>query len=271
METSLHQQLKQLYAAADGQTEVRLDGYRIDALRGQQLVEIQLGSLSAIRSKVARLLRSHSVCVVKPLIARKSIFKRSSRRAAWGRARLSPKREQWLDLVHQLVYFCDVFPHPRLTIEVPLIEIAEHRLEHTPRRRRRHWKRFSVEDQLLLNVQSTYQLRQGSDLRSLVPEPLPAVFHTGHIAGALSADRWIAQRVAYCWRKVGIVDEVGRQGNARLYQFTDAAVGNADGAGGSTDPMCGMSVVSVLGSGSEVVPRAGEGPSRRRRTRRQAG
>ncbi|HEX5102455.1 MAG TPA: hypothetical protein VFV87_01505, partial [Pirellulaceae bacterium] len=61
METTLHRQLKALYAGPEARTEERLEGYRIDAvrsipgggLRGRQLVEIQHGSLAAIRDKIA--------------------------------------------------------------------------------------------------------------------------------------------------------------------------------------------------------------------------
>jgi hypothetical protein len=32
-------------------------------------------------------------------------------------------------------------------------------------------------------------------------------------------DRWLAQRIAYCLRQTGAACEVGKQGNARLYEF----------------------------------------------------
>ena len=60
METSLHRQLKERYAVDGAEQEVRLDDYRIDVVSGDQLVEIQHGSLSAIRDKVRRLLKKHS-------------------------------------------------------------------------------------------------------------------------------------------------------------------------------------------------------------------
>ena len=40
METSLHRQLKALYAGDDGSQEVVCEGYRIDAVRGGELIEI---------------------------------------------------------------------------------------------------------------------------------------------------------------------------------------------------------------------------------------
>ncbi len=54
METSLHQQLKALYAGDHGQTEVKLGKYRIDAVVAGELVEVQHGGLGAIRDKIRR-------------------------------------------------------------------------------------------------------------------------------------------------------------------------------------------------------------------------
>ena len=75
METSLHRQLKELYADDDSQTEVQLGDFRIDAIFQDQLVEIQHGSLAAIRDKIKKLLVSHRVMVVKPIILRKQLVK----------------------------------------------------------------------------------------------------------------------------------------------------------------------------------------------------
>ena len=58
METSLHRDLKTLYAGKDAQFEVSLGGYRIDVMSGGRLVEIQHGSLAAIRDKVQALLNA---------------------------------------------------------------------------------------------------------------------------------------------------------------------------------------------------------------------
>jgi hypothetical protein len=75
METSLHRQLKDRYAAGGALVEQRVGRYRIDVVRPGQLVEIQVASLSAIRDKIANLLSDHRVLLVKPIIARKHLIK----------------------------------------------------------------------------------------------------------------------------------------------------------------------------------------------------
>ena len=68
-------------------------------------------------------------------------------------------------------------------------------------------------------IRSVHRFRTAQDVGRLISCPLPRPFHTGHLADGLSVARWIAQRIAYCLRKIGTVQEVGKQGNARLYEF----------------------------------------------------
>ena len=230
METSLHQELKRLYAGDEAQVEVRLGNYRIDvvrvdAARGDELVEIQHGSLAAIRDKVRELLAAHRVRIVKPIVANKLLVKRSRKGGPVVERRRSPKQGVLLDVFDELVYFTKVFPHPRLTLEVVLVEIEEWRYPGHGRRRRYRKNDFVVEDQKLCAVQNVHCLSTAADLQGLIPPGLPNPFHTGQLSQTLGAPRWIAQRVAYCLREMGVARVIGKQGNTLLYEFAAASVG----------------------------------------------
>lgn len=218
METSLHRQLKELYAADPARREVVLGAYRIDAVRRGHLIEIQHGSLSAIRDKIAHLLTEHKVTVVKPIIATKQLVKLDGKDGTELSRRLSPKRGTLLDVFDELVYFTRVFPHQRLTLETVLVDVEESRYPGHGRRRRRRDRDFQIADQRLVQVVATHRFRTAEDLLRLLPTGLPAEFHTGHVAEGLEIPRWIAQRIAYCLRKMGAVELVGKQGNALLYR-----------------------------------------------------
>jgi hypothetical protein len=219
METSLHRDLKALHGGNAVQFEAPLGAHRIDVICDGRLIEIQLASLAAIRDKVRILLKEHHVIVVKPIIVQKTLVKRVRKNGPVASRRLSPKRGTVLDLFDELVHFSRVFPHDRLTLEVPLIDIEEWRYPGHGRRRR--WRRddYEVEDQKLLSIGETHHFRTAADLARLISAPLPQPFHTGHLAESLQVNRWVAQRIAYCLRQTGAVCEVGKQGNARLYKF----------------------------------------------------
>lgn len=215
METTLHRQLKELYADDPSRQEVVVDGFRIDAVRTGQLVEIQAASLAGIRDKVRRLLESREVLVVKPLAARKYLVTRTRKGGRVRSARYSPSRMTSFHVFDELVHFMDVFPHPRLTVEILLTEQEEHRL---PARRLRWFHRgYRVEDRVLRTVYERRSLRGATDLPTLLPDGLPEVFSTVDLAREAEIPRWLAQKMAYCLRKSGAVQTVGKRGNSVLY------------------------------------------------------
>jgi len=219
METSLHRQLKAIYAGEEARMEERLEGYRIDAIRRRQLIEIQHGSLAAIRGKVGKLLESHRVLVVKPLVMLKTLVRQDAKGGNVLSRRRSPKVETVLSLFDELIYFTRVFPHRNLVLETPLVEVEELRYPGHGRRRRWRENDFLVEDQRLVAIHQTHRFKTNQDLLNLLPPTLPQPFHTGHIAEGLEVQRWIAQRIAYVLRKCGAVTECGKAGNARLYEI----------------------------------------------------
>lgn len=221
METTLHRQLKALYCGEESQQEIRVGGYRIDAVNEGTLVEIQQGSLAAIRDKIRDLLQNHQVLVVKPLVARKFLIRRKRRGGAIQSSRYSPLHENELHLFSDLVHFVGVFPHPWLTFEVVLTEQEEERLPATRHRRGR--KDYRVHDRSLLSIRSRVVLRTADDLLSLLPAGVPDPFTTEEIAREAGIPRWLAQKMAYCLRKTAAVATVGKRGNAHLYRATPAA------------------------------------------------
>ena len=218
METSLHRQLKSIYAGQPEAVEMRLGKFRIDAVRGNQLIEVQHGSLGAIRSKIQTLLTRHEVLVVKPLIVRKTLIQTAVPMGPEVSRRKSPKTANWLSLFEELVYFTSVFPHRNLTLEFILVEVEEIRRPGHGKRRRWRKNDYIVDDQRLVQVTDTLQFRTCQDLLGLLPKDLPQPFHTGHLAQSLTIKRHIAQRIAYCLRKTGATTLCGKEGNALLYK-----------------------------------------------------
>ncbi len=237
METTLHRQLKSVYCDDPQQHEVVLDGYRIDAVVDGRLIEIQQASLAAIRPKIATLLQSHDVTVVKPLIARKVLVKRARKGGKVQSTRTSPKHATFFDLFDELVNFVTVFPHRRLSLHVLLTEQEEHRVV-TGKKRRRD-KGYRVEDRRLVGIVDRLELRSHSDLRLLLPDTLPQRFSTADIAKQAGVPRWLAQKAAYCLRMTDTAKLVGKEGNTMLYQWSRASqrAASCDECTDETEPL----------------------------------
>lgn len=217
MESTLHRQLKRLYAPSDEETEVVVDGYRIDAIANGRLIEIQAASLSSLTPKLKQLLKSHPLTVVKPLAAKKFIIKRKKPEGRILSQRYSPKKESLLQLFEELVHFKDLFPHENLIIEILLTEQVEHRV---PKKKSRRWRKdYKVLDRELTEIQSRVSVATAVDLLGLLPGLPTEPFTTKELAESCSAPRWLAQKIAYCLRKAGSIDVSGKQGNALEYRY----------------------------------------------------
>ncbi len=222
MEHSIHRQLKSLYVTDTDRHEVIVDGFRIDAVDGERLIEIQYGSLGAIRDKIRRLLRSHDVLVVKPLAERKQLLKRDVPNGPVVSTRKSPKKQTLWNLFDDLVHFVGVFPHPRLELEVLMTLQDEYRLP--AEKKRRVSRGYIVEDRLLAEVTDRAKLRTVDDLLAMLPDAIKPPertepFSTADLAAAAGISRPLARKVAYCLRRCGLAQVVGKEGNAILYQL----------------------------------------------------
>jgi hypothetical protein len=219
METSLHRCLKMHFAQPGARYEVPWGAYRIDVFNPHELVEIQHGSLAAIRRKIETLVIEHKVRVVKPLLAKKTLVNLVERDGPEVSRRLSPKREVLLDIFNELIFLRNVFPHPELTIDVPLVEMEE--LRYPGHGRRRRWRKndFQVADQRLIKILECHSLRSGDDLIALLPRELPQRWHTGDLAALAQISRSSAQRIAYCLKHTHTAREVGKKGNSKLYNL----------------------------------------------------
>ena len=77
-ERSLHRALKALYAAPGSLSEQLIDGYVVDVLIGQRIIEIHTGGFSRLKQKLARLLESHVLTLVHPIAQDRFIIKQGA-------------------------------------------------------------------------------------------------------------------------------------------------------------------------------------------------
>jgi hypothetical protein len=215
METSLHRALKERYAnGEDDRREVVVDGFRVDAIdEAGRLVEIQSGAMGPLRRKLRRLLPERRLRIVKPVVLKRRVVRRSRRDGPVVSARYSPKRGELFDVFDDLMGLVRVFPHSNLEIEVLGLTIDEVRV---PRRR---WPYFQVVDRCLGEIQRSTTLGVAGDLWALLPQTCGGaeLFTTVELAQQLQRPLWIAQRVAYCLRLTGAARVIGKTGNRLIY------------------------------------------------------
>ena len=95
METSLHRTLKERYAAGgSGRPEIVVDGFRVDAVdQAGRLIEVQSGALGPLRGKLRRLLPEHRIRIVKPVVLKRRVIRKST--APWAGPVGAAKPQAW--------------------------------------------------------------------------------------------------------------------------------------------------------------------------------
>ena len=215
-EQPLHAALKIHYAQPSYPMEVTVDGYIIDVLRGEQLIEVQTGNFSTIKSKVARLAEKFPVKVVYPIALRKWLLKLPENGQEKPKRRKSPKQGSLYQVFGELVSFPEMINVPGFSLDIVLIEEEEVR-KYTGEKpwRQRGW--VTVERRLI-RVLDCRTFANGQDFMDLLPAALPSAFTTRDLAKSAGIPRWLAQKAAYCLRKMGTIRFIGKKGRSNLYE-----------------------------------------------------
>lgn len=215
-EKPLHAALKERYRQDGDQVESPVEGFVVDLVRGELLIEIQTRGFSSMRRKFDWLLDSHPIRLVHPVAAERWIVKLDEDGREVSRRR-SPKRGIAADVCAELVSFPSLLSHPNFTLEIALVEEEEIRRPDA----RKGWRRggFVIEERRLVDVRETVELASPEALLGLLPPDLPDPFTTADLADGLGRSRHAAQEVAYCLRVSGAVATVGRDGRGILYHL----------------------------------------------------
>ena len=218
-ERSLHSALKDWYAVPGDRLEAEVDGFHIDIVRGKLLIEIQTSNFSSQRKKLKTLIAKHRVRLVFPIAKEKWIVRLSGDGVKRLGRRKSPKRGHLPLLFEELVSIPSLIKKENFSLEVLLIQEEEVRRDDGRGRWRR--KGWSVADHRLLGVVSRHVFKRPPDFLTLIPQDLSGPFSTRELAEGIKQPRWLAQKMAYCLRHIGIIEVVGKQRNSLLYSASE--------------------------------------------------
>jgi hypothetical protein len=214
-EKPLHAALKKWYARPNDQFEVSVDGFIVDVVRGDLLVEIQTRNFAAVKQKLARLAAAHPVRLVYPIAREKWIVKLAQDGHSRLSRRKSPKRGTLEQVFEELVSLPKLLSNPNFSIDVLLIQEEEiRRYDGSRGWRRRGWV---THERRLLQVVGQRLFKTPADMGALLPSALAEPFTTSDLAAAIAKPRRLAQKMAYCLREMGAIAAVGKRGNAILY------------------------------------------------------
>jgi hypothetical protein len=215
-EKPLHAALKAFFSHSVHPTEIQVGGYVIDVVVGEELIEIQTGNFSAIKSKLRSLVPEHSLRLVYPIPREKFLLKLPKPNWDGPKRRKSPKRGRIEEVFSELVSFPDLVCMENFTLEVLLIQEEEVRRYAG----NKHWYRngWEVVERKLLKIIDSRLFRSPADFLPYLPTGLPEAFTTADLARVGEMPRWLSQKMTYCLRKMGAIQQIGKKGRSYLYR-----------------------------------------------------
>lgn len=220
-ESSLHSQVKEWYGRAGDQFEVEVDGFIVDIVRGNLLIEVQTGNFSSIREKLRSLVENHRVRLVYPVAERKWIARVNRLGGSVVSRRRSPKKGRLVDVFDELVSIPRLGGDGNFMLEVLLIEEEEVRCDDG----RGSWRRrgVSIKDHRLLKVVDSVLFSSRKDYLRFLPSGLTEPFTSRQLSEASGFSLRLARRITYVLRRMGALRVVGKEGQAWRYTVSVSA------------------------------------------------
>lgn len=214
-ESALHLALKHWYAQPGDAFEVSVAGYFIDIQRGETLIEIQTRNFAALKTKLQVLIEKHPVRLIHPIAQEKYIVQLASTVTTPTRRRKSPRHGQLADIFTELVSLPDLLNHSNFALEVVLTREEEIQ----KRGRGGSWRRkgWKIVDRKLIEVIEVIVFESPTDFLRFLPAALPTPFTNADLAKHGRYPLYLAQKMTYCLRHMGVIEVVGKRRNAVLY------------------------------------------------------
>jgi hypothetical protein len=166
-EKALHAALKGWYAQPNDQIEVSVNGFFVDIVQDDILVEIQVRNFSAVKRKLIELTLHHPVRLVYPIVLERWIVKVAKNGQNQLSRRKSPKKGSPECIFDELVSFPKLFLNPNFSMDVLFIHEEEVRqYDGTRGWRQRGW---ITQERRLLRVVDRRLFETPSDFARFIP------------------------------------------------------------------------------------------------------
>ena len=219
MEKTLHAVLKAYEDPDEDHHEIPVGSFIADIYHEGSITEIQTANLGYLRPKLREFLPEYEVTVVYPIAARKWITWIDPETGNLEKRSRSPKKGTYYHAFRELYRIRPFLSDPNLRIKLILLELEEYRL-------RDGWgkdgKRGSHRyDYMPTGIIGETLLTQPMDYMQFIPYPLEEPFTAAELAGACGAGRQSFSTVALLLTELGVLERVGKRGNAYLYRVKE--------------------------------------------------
>ena len=217
-EKTLHAVLKSYIDADEDHQEIPVDNFIADIYHDGRITEIQTARMGAMRSRLSCFLTQYPVRIVYPIPAEKWVVWIDPDTGELLKRNKSPLRGSFFHAFRELYRIRPFLHNPNLSLELLLIDMDEYRLlDGWSKNKKRGSHRY---DRIPLRLRDRAVLTCPQDYMQFVPEDLPEPFTSAQFAKTVRLRRDRASTVLLILTEMGVVERIGKKGNAYLYRVS---------------------------------------------------
>lgn len=216
-EKSVHAVLKNYFAPNEDHHEIPIEGYVADIYTGKEIIEIQTRQFDRMRDKLTAFLPICPVTIVYPVPAKKILVWIDPDTGEEVERRKSPMKASIYDIFEELYRIKNFLTEENLRFKMVFLELEEWKLLDGYGKDKK--KRASKHDRVPLKMTGEMSMECKEDYLQFVPfELLEEEFTSKDFAKAAKIHPREAGTVLHILHYIGILDRVGKQGNAYVYR-----------------------------------------------------
>ncbi len=164
-ERTLHQYLKYYFCENPLFHEQKLNGYIVDILKDNHIIEIQTSSFNTMRKKLETLLPNYQITIVYPIIMERTLYNFNDL-GELESIRKSPKKEHPLKICKELYKINHLLNNKNLSFIGVILKINEQRIPYINRYKQ---KRMTRINQIPYELVEIINLKTAFDFKKLIP------------------------------------------------------------------------------------------------------
>ena len=215
-EKTLHAILKNTYEPDEDKQEIPIGRFYADIYADGEIIEIQTAQFNRMREKLEAFLPEYPVTIVYPIAKEKWLCWIDDETGEIKEKRKSPKKGSPYAGFPELYKIKSFLKNPNLRIHFLLLDMEEYKLLNGwgPQ----HKNNASKYDRIPLAIREEYIMSRKKDYMQFVPYDLTEPFTSQTFSKAARIPRSLAQTVLNILDYMEVVERIGKEGHAYLYQ-----------------------------------------------------
>lgn len=218
-EKTVHAILKNYYQPDEDKQEIPIENYVADIYCNEEIIEIQTRSFDKMRNKLSTFLPLYPVTIVYPIPREKYLIWIDEESGELSQRRKSPKKGTAYTAFDELYKIKMYLTDPNLRIKLVLLDLEEYRLLNGwSQDKKKGSERY---DRIPSKLVEEIDITCPKDYLQFVPFDLPEPFSVKDFAKAVHIPIHKARTVVHILAYVGVITQVGKKGNALLYEVVE--------------------------------------------------